>query len=68
MGRRMYRVVFEAWGRNDGWMRNYSSRDVSVIGGAEQAIKVATKREKEGWGEKNPRMRAESCQLLAAED
>lgn len=63
--RRIYRVLFEAFEQGQ-WMRNWSNRDVCVIGGAEQAIKVATQKMKADYD--NKRLRAESVTLLADED
>lgn len=64
---RIYRVKYE--GFEDGrWMSNYVARDVAVVGGAEQAIKVANQREKRDREAGFPRTRVEEVTLLASED
>ena len=65
MAQRLYRVTFE-WFLDNRWQRNSFVRDVMVKGGAEQAIKVATQREKRDNGP--ARIRAEAVQLIGAED
>jgi hypothetical protein len=73
MGQRIYNVRFEAFidGR---WNPNMFTRSVAVIGGAEQAIKVALEREKKRdraereEGERIPRYRVEQVTLVAVED
>ena len=70
MGQRIYKVHFEAFidGR---WNTNMFSRRVAVVGGAEQAIKVAMTREKaddKRDKEKPLRYRVEQVSLIASED
>lgn len=65
MGRRIYRVKFEAF-EQGGWVQNADSRDVCVTGGAEQAIKEAVKRQKRS--DAQGRYRVEQVVLVASED
>ena len=61
---RIYRVHFK-WFSKGVWNRNMFSRDVSIDGGAERAIEVATSRERMENGKQ--RIRAEYVELLAEE-
>ena len=62
---RMYEVTFEL--KDEGaWFSNFSSRTVSVDGGAEEALKLATEREKDATSAGE--IRAQSVALLGIED
>ena len=66
MGQRIYEVTFEM--RSEGrWIRNAFIRNVAVVGGAEQATKVAVQREKDAQADGTPRIRVESMRILAEE-
>lgn len=64
---RIYRVKFEGFEQGR-WMTNYLARDVAVVGGAEQAIKLAVQREKKDREPGSVRLRVEEVTLLASED
>lgn len=66
MSQRIYEVMFEMYDEGQ-WRRNTYTRNVAVIGGAEQAIKVALKREKDDRDSALPRIRVESVRILAEE-
>lgn len=68
MGQRIYEITFEMF--TDGeWHRNSFARNIAVVGGAEQAIKVAMQREKKDDKESNVRVRyrVEQVKLIAEE-
>lgn len=66
MSHRIYQVTFEMFDEGR-WIRNSFTRNVAVIGGAEQAIKVANERERKEQAKGTPRFRVEAVELIAEE-